>query len=467
MRLYRLRSTNSLLGKYNELLTQTIYFAPPHEFNDPLEGAWNVIFKGDKIVWENMFRHFLLCMEYKAIMSMLHTQDTSKQFYEQDFPIFSSVSNLPTEMYKDFFKHIEERFFSYAIVYKWIKYLGSKTTALNSKQLLGIFYLISVYALESILFIQASKGLINNSNILESLTNLTADDSSIPDIAKNVAEDSFDAFLDILSNYIEQQNFQFYLSMGENAKLINWSYFIHDFPSEYIKHLPQLVYPNWYAAAFMGAFPTDISLWGHYADSSKGVCLIFDAKESDRNPYIEVERPTGFSSKDGIAINYSPIHFEKVRYDGCKVETSFFNRLWNQPRYIVENEWYKNRDLETSPLINELNYAQDKSIHSAYVNDLRKIQTTKTKEWEVENEYRLLLESSFFDFSTPQKRVLKYDFSYLTGIVFGINISKHDKANIIKIIQDKCSKYSRSDFLLYQARYDEVKMKIVKDRVTL
>ena len=56
MKFYRFRSLNNLLGKYKELENQEIYFAPPEELNDPMEGFKNIIFNGDLIVWNNFFK---------------------------------------------------------------------------------------------------------------------------------------------------------------------------------------------------------------------------------------------------------------------------------------------------------------------------------------------------------------------------------------------------------------------------
>ncbi|TLD87247.1 hypothetical protein [Helicobacter sp. MIT 05-5294] len=51
---YRLRSLKSIF-EYKELENQEIYFAPLDELSDPMEGFRNLVFKGDKIVWKNLF----------------------------------------------------------------------------------------------------------------------------------------------------------------------------------------------------------------------------------------------------------------------------------------------------------------------------------------------------------------------------------------------------------------------------
>ena len=52
-----------LLGdKYQELEKQAIYFASPDELNDPMEGFRDVVWRGDKIVWTNLFKDYTYCV---------------------------------------------------------------------------------------------------------------------------------------------------------------------------------------------------------------------------------------------------------------------------------------------------------------------------------------------------------------------------------------------------------------------
>ena len=59
MIVYRFRSIEALLDKYHELENQTIYFASPEELNDPMEGYRDVVWRGDKIVWTNLFKNYV------------------------------------------------------------------------------------------------------------------------------------------------------------------------------------------------------------------------------------------------------------------------------------------------------------------------------------------------------------------------------------------------------------------------
>ena len=60
---YRFRPTDALLDKRKELENQEIYFAPPEDLNDPMEGFKDLFWRGDEIVWRNFLKHYLLCLE--------------------------------------------------------------------------------------------------------------------------------------------------------------------------------------------------------------------------------------------------------------------------------------------------------------------------------------------------------------------------------------------------------------------
>jgi hypothetical protein len=59
--LYRFRSIKNLLDR-DELENQEIFLAHPDAMNDPTEGIKDVFWQGDKIVWENLFKHYLVCL---------------------------------------------------------------------------------------------------------------------------------------------------------------------------------------------------------------------------------------------------------------------------------------------------------------------------------------------------------------------------------------------------------------------
>jgi len=68
--LYRFRPADAVLDKYEELAKQEIYFCPPGELNDPMEGYKDVFWLGDRIVWCNLLRHYMLCLLQTASLCL-------------------------------------------------------------------------------------------------------------------------------------------------------------------------------------------------------------------------------------------------------------------------------------------------------------------------------------------------------------------------------------------------------------
>ena len=65
---YRFRPTNALLGDRKELEKQEIYFARPDQLNDPMEGFKDVFWQGDRIVWTNLIKNYLLSLQIAIMM---------------------------------------------------------------------------------------------------------------------------------------------------------------------------------------------------------------------------------------------------------------------------------------------------------------------------------------------------------------------------------------------------------------
>jgi len=440
MKVYRLRSIDKLLNEeYPELMDQLIYCAPSSDFNDPLEGQLELLFQGDSVVWENLFRHFLLCMTHQVEVATLHRAEDpedSKKFFNRDFPIFISESDLPTDSYRNLFNSIKERFFAWDEIGALIEYLGNRKTPLYAEQILAFFSAIALAALESILHCHEEAGL-QPQDILKVLQD-NPHRIKIPDF-RSAAEEDINILMEFSAKIIEQNNIISYCTLGEKAGLLTWGYFFSKFPHDYLAHLQELVYPNWYAASFMDDFPSNMSLWSHYADGHKGICLVFHPEQ------------------------LKPL--EKVIYSNEMMQVDFFKHLWRQSGFIVAKEWYTNKDGQQSVLLSEI--PPTREAHSEYWGKYAKLKTTKREDWRTENECRLLLDDSFYDYSDASNRVLKYDFRALEGIVFGIRTPIEVKAEMIKIIHAKCKETDRKNFSFYQARFDKKKHTVIYDELSL
>jgi hypothetical protein len=101
--LYRFRSIHASLDGFHELQNQEIYFSPPAQLNDPLEGLMDVFWRGDVIVWTNLLRHYLLCLVQSTYISLSGeplTEDDCAQLAQQ------TVRDLPDAPIRDIYAAI-------------------------------------------------------------------------------------------------------------------------------------------------------------------------------------------------------------------------------------------------------------------------------------------------------------------------------------------------------------------------
>jgi len=319
MKMYRLRSTEKLLrGNPRELSEQAILFALPSAFNDPLEGNINMIYQGDSIVWENLFRHFLLCMEYKFVTAALHNTTKSSRPFELDFPIFLSEAELQIDsQWEQRFIDTKDYFLSDKDIQAFIQFLGGRNMLVSDEQLIFILYSIVNIALESIFYghgktgSQLHKWLWKKQKRLRKVGEHEEWLNTLRSSPDNDLANSFMATIEKTSGFLQQINlinYFKYIKTSKSEKLIDFGYLSCFFPTEFVTNLTRLACHDWCAASFMGKFPEKMSTWGHYANGHKGVCLIFNTEQNDDNSgmYIKMERPIDHPSagefKGGIPV---------------------------------------------------------------------------------------------------------------------------------------------------------------------
>lgn len=134
---YRFRRISSLIGEFKELENQSIYFAEPDSLNDPMEGFRDMYWSGDYIVWNNLFRHYLLCLE--RLCSLLLISGEEHPISKDDMPVFSGEDDFPTPIYKELFNDITASFFDNKNLSTLIKSISERTTPVRRDEL--FFYL--------------------------------------------------------------------------------------------------------------------------------------------------------------------------------------------------------------------------------------------------------------------------------------------------------------------------------------
>ena len=470
---YRFRSANNLLDGYSELEKQTIYFAPPEQLNDPMEGYRDIFWRGDLIAWKNLFSHYIFCLERLSSLLLISGEDY--KIDAENIPVFGSTDDLPTDSYKKLFKKIKARFLENKDISALILAISQRSTPIRREEL-GFYYdCIHMPALKLIFDVYIEENLSQESNRI--------DDKFFAGISSVVSND-FVGFLEKLisdgkaEQIIIDKLFKAKTHIKQQCNLIdryngtisknepNKNLLMIDFPSLYLSRLEEITFPKWYTSCFMSECENS-SVWGHYGNNHTGMCLIFDSEAIKDRSYLKLKGITG-QGRSGPIYGDKMMEFHPIDYKNGFGEIDFFNSIGSLPIPVLNTMWYMDEAGNTSACANKMN-VDENAWRSNYWSSFIRGLTVKSKDWEYENEYRLILHSSITDLSEKDRRTLIYDFSSLKGIIFGINTKEEDKLKVIKIIEDKCNKHSRSDFKFYQAYYcaDEnciksVEMSLVK-----
>lgn len=220
----------------------------------------------------------------------------------------------------------------------------------------------------------------------------------------------------------------------EELRQRNWIMLVTEYPMLYIAQLKELIYPEAYMVCF-SKVADNSAMWGNYADNHKGVCLIYEAEDG-----IQIEMPGG---------NKRTVQARRVEYGGAVIERNFFETLGRCTIPQIEDwltgtEWISNCFHV---------FAEEQKWRDSYWAVFAAKNYRKIKAWAHEEEYRIVIDNTFYEYADAQSRNLKYDTSRLKGVVFGINTSEYDKKEIVEAL----IKNSMIDenFKFYQAEYDE------------
>ena len=468
--LYRLRSTDRLLGDSQELEKQAIYFANPEELNDPMEGFRDIFWQGDRIAWTNLFRHYLYCLLYcfHRTYAPIILGGDSKKIEPQDIPITSDMAQ-PTLEAVNLLEDICGRAFKKTNLNEFIaKIVNAKRKAHHEEML---FYLRTLHftALHEIQGAYIDHGLAPDSERLTKSPSIFKAAHKISDLAQQIGDEKIlDVSFEISSRMMtDQLIFHKYNARSEVQSTFEYNrqLLIFDFPKVYLGQLEQVLYPDWYVACFMRDYQNS-SVWGHYGDNHKGVCLIFEAETTAGRNSLTLNQITGYSN-NGEHWNFSPITFYEINYKDTAGEIDFFRSIGWLPEAKLKKAWYSDKDGNLSECAAHLGPDNIESWRENYWNNFYPDITVKTRDWKYEQESRLILHSMLDDLSEERKRTLTYNFNSLKGIIFGIRTPDTDKLKIMETILKKCQENKQKDFEFFQAYYCYETGNIQKHKISL
>lgn len=224
-----------------------------------------------------------------------------------------------------------------------------------------------------------------------------------------------------------------------------------DFTDEYADHLDRLCTPAWYVACFMDSCENS-AIWGSYGDNHRGVCLKFRTEYLPDKRALTLEAPAYHpTTKNWWAVK--TLEFYKVDYESEHIDLDFFRSLAGVPAHILQSDWYTGPNGESSICAVEV-FKDFDSWKNNFWEMYKKSITSKTRHWQSESEYRLLLTTNFQTAVSPRERCLRYKFEALEGIVFGLKTPTRQKFEIMRRVEELCRSHGRTDFNFYQAYYE-------------
>ncbi|MGE8144484.1 hypothetical protein ACQKP7_04665 [Pseudomonas frederiksbergensis] len=472
--LYRFRSTARLLGAVSpdgtrqsgELENLEIYFAPPEQLNDPLEGYREIFFAGDKIVWKNLFKHYLLLLALKSWE--LNCED------EEVFDLADMRANMHRRAdglkampgCYECFCEMSEKIFASKIVLDYIDALSEKERKCFKSELIHHFTVLHPLFISVVMEVNQSTWIGYLPYKGETFDMDAYQAMCATEVTRIASQDSAEKRLEYHKEAaLNKSRLGIFLGntgslKGKELALI---VLLREFSGAFCDGLDELMYPRWYVACFMGECKNS-SIWGTYGDNHKAICLKFKADVDKGVAALMLKVPKESSSKK-IVYDFKKMPFQEVFYDVEFAEVDFFRTMGNTSPEALLMDWHSHGDLKFSSSCGWL-FSEDPNDRVKHWEMFNRTLTSKLNHWGAEKEFRVVLRSNM-DLADPSTRKLRYKFKSLEGLIFGISTSVADKIKAIGVIKALCKKHKRNNFKFYQAYYDPASKSICYDVVSV
>lgn len=441
--IFHFRNAGSVL-KFDELKNLEIYFCPYDSEDDAAEGLMNVYWKADEILWNNFLAQYFVVFYVHYIMMLFAEEDDRK---------------IPDQIY---WKQPRARFNLEGLIQR---FLDSQTVTRIKIMAMAKDHEVSADELK--LYLRIVHGaavstvwsIDNEVNDVFSKRKENIDDTSLIEAVNAIKwdEENTCGIFRLLEQFVEKSEREVIAANAEEWK--RW--LLIDFPKEYFKCLPEMIYPRWYIASFCKDC-TSTRNWAHYADASKGICLIHKTHNCVFGKGLKIKTCHEFSTHGGRKYGNHIEPLLDVEYNSNFPRFNFFEMLGGLTGGMID-EWFHDRNGNESPYYYG-DYADPKKEEwrRNYWRAYQRHITSKGVDWQELKEQRVVLEDDglFSNYSTLESRKIKYDFDELEGIIWGSRINDKVKAQIREIIEEHCKQMGRTDFSFYQARINPSNGKI-------
>lgn len=452
--LYRFRKFSDLKGdeeknRESELLGHYIFFASPDKLNDPLEGHREMVWRGDHIVWTNLFAHYFLCLTHRHVDCCAYIN-----IEEVPFSVLHSYLDKPTAR-SDKIKELCATFLNNSNVIQHLSLLSFKEREVKRDELILHLSVLHNYAMHIIAQHLAKVGMVNGGVGIHAATpeELLETSTNILDFFKTLSSDDLlttsHNLQESLLTPVQENALKLNYAIWSESKNQTWMDLHINFPELYVTSLKSLCSNSWYTACFMESC-SNSAIWGSYGSEHKGACLKFRIDETEQGCSLDLLIPSSLKSW-----RKETLDFVKVEYDGIAPDLDFFRSLGAISEPILISDWLV-RDGKKSSCHDDI-YSNFEKWRTEYHRHIKKSITSKTEEWSEEVEQRLLLQSFPYDYSPTENRKLRYDFKSLDSIIFGVNMPLTQKLELIEMITKLCADSGRSEFTFHQAYFTPAK----------
>ncbi len=458
---------------FEELENDYFYCSKLSKLNDPVENKFNLIFEGDEIDFRGLLKYYIFClMETLCSIKIATNNDNDEIGYGfineiANGNIFYRFQYIPP-MHKEIYQEILDIILikkNYNEISKCLED-GSKIKQLKLNDMIFLFQMIEIDILQCIQYVLEKResevlklGVIDSEKF-KKLLNSTEMRDALVAIIKNLPknEEWHDSLSIKLSNYMKPQ----YLFSDETNKTIRLKGDI------LLNKFTELFFNNLYTIClgekFVCCFSEDCEnqlMWSHYANSDTGICFKYKAKKANENQYLVNLRIANsiscYKNQNGEIktekhYTTSECKITKMKYTEKLEEIDFFSNIMTMSIYDVKQFFYDKKQNKYGEKVGKYSEENIKK----YWNIVDIVALKKLKEWAYEKEYRFL---QHWQFLIDNK--VYYDFPQLEGIILGEKISFENKRKIISIIREKCKKYNRKEFKIYQRKWSFDKNKMI------
>lgn len=425
-----------------------IYFSPLGQLNDPLDGKIRFIWNAEKEIWKGFIYHYANVLYTRIILITLEADmNEIKNFHTHGY-----INNdLP---FKQSLRIALDNFFDTKSGEEILIQLSSKNK-LYTDDIVSFFgYFIHHEVLQiisstfSLPFTQQGLEFLKQKPINEYEYMKNSFLSEKENVSKELQLMMYTE-LSFLREMLNKQNDSIPKEIP-NYLFQSFHYIKYLFCADFIEKFQSHALYQWGISSFSNKCSNTL-MWSHYAESHKGICLVFEVNSKDCfDPY------KFFNSDD----------LKDYFFNSSICSNGILLGKVNNVDDVPEQSIFKTMDQFARGTADEIFSFYDGGIDAFYPREERikqidelykKASLQKTLYWEYEDEVRMImtgLHERYTESVKNNKTVLRFNLENLKGVIFGVRTSIDDKLKVIDVLKEMYKKQEAKP-VIYQAIYSQ------------